>query len=182
MLLRRTRLGVSPSPSPSPSLSPSLLPSSSPSLSPSSSPSLSPSSSPSLSPSPSPSLSLSPSPPLLPSLLIAVSETPGSLTKDILLGHDPTAVLPGGCNSGVSFSGTYGLPLVWSARKPLPCALRSSANPNGVQPAPQSTIPACHVGHAFVLKHHPLGLSLCLSLQWMQPFLFLCSFCLCVLL
>ena len=31
-----------------------------------------------------------------------------------------------------------------------------------------------------LLKHHPLGLGLCLSLQWMQSFLFLCPFCLCV--
>ena len=30
---------------------------------------------------------------------------------------------------GVSFSGACGSRLVWHARKPLPCALRSSANP-----------------------------------------------------
>ena len=35
----------------------------------------------------------------------------------------------------MSFSGTYGLPLVWRARRLLPFALRSSANPNSVQPA-----------------------------------------------
>ena len=43
---------------------------------------------------------------------------------------------------GVSFSGACGLPLVWRAGKPLHCALRPSATPNGVQPAPQSTISA----------------------------------------
>ena len=69
---------------------------------------------------------------------------------------------------GVSFSGACGLPLVWRAGKPLHCALRPSATPNGVQPAPQSTISAAFVGHATVLKHHTLGLGLCLSLQWMQ--------------
>ena len=46
---------------------------------------------------------------------------------------------------GVSFSGTFRLPLVWGARKPVPRALRSSAKP-------------ALVGHergAPVLKHHP---------------------------
>ena len=56
----------------------------------------------------------------------------------------------------VSSSGACRLPLVWRARKPLPCALRSSANP-------------ALIGHGPVLKHHPLGLGLCLSLQWMPP-------------
>ena len=28
------------------------------------------------------------------------------------------------------------------------------------------------VGHAPMLKHYPLGLGLCLSLEWMQPYLF----------
>ena len=43
------------------------------------------------------------------------------------------------------------------ARKPLPCALRSSATP-------------ALAGDASVLQHHPqgLGLCLCLSLQWKQ--------------
>ena len=48
----------------------------------------------------------------------------------------------------------------WRARKPLPCALRSPA-----QPA---------LGHergAPVLKHHLPGLGLCLRLHWMQPYL-----------
>ena len=57
---------------------------------------------------------------------------------------------------GVSFSGACGLLLVWRARKPLPCALMSSATP-----AP--------VGHARVIKHHHLGLGLCLGLQRVPP-------------
>ena len=32
------------------------------------------------------------------------------------------------------------------------------------------------VGHAPMLKHYPLGLGLCLSLEWMQPLLFICPF------
>ena len=58
---------------------------------------------------------------------------------------------------GVSSSSACGLPLVCRARKPLPCALRSSATP-------------ALAGDASVLQHHPqgLGLCLCLSLQWKQ--------------
>ena len=61
---------------------------------------------------------------------------------------------------GVGFSGACGLSLVWRARKPLPCALRSSA--------------AFALGHerrALVPKHHlpVLGLSLCP--QWMQSYM-----------
>ena len=68
---------------------------------------------------------------------------------------------------GVIFSGAGGLRLVWRARKPLSCALRSSAAP-------------ARVGHATDIKPHLLGPGLCLSLPWMLSFLFVCSFCLCV--
>ena len=34
--------------------------------------------------------------------------------------------------------------------------------------------------HATVLRHRPLGLGLCLGLEWMQPLLLLYPLCLCV--
>ena len=58
---------------------------------------------------------------------------------------------------GVGISGACGLPLVWRARKPLPCALRSSANPA-----------LGHERRASVPEHHHLVLGLCLSLPRMQ--------------
>ena len=76
---------------------------------------------------------------------------------------------------GVSSSSACGLPLVCRARKPLPCALRSSATP-------------ALAGDAPVLQHHPqglgLGLCLCLSLQWKQlslVYFFVPSACACAL-
>ena len=53
---------------------------------------------------------------------------------------------------GVGISGACVLPLVWRARKPLPCALRSSANPAAL-------------GHErrLIEHRHPV-LGLCLSL------------------
>ena len=58
---------------------------------------------------------------------------------------------------GVCSSGACGLRLVWRARKPLPCALRSSATP-------------ARVGRATDLEPHLLGPGLCLSLRWMLSF------------
>ena len=49
--------------------------------------------------------------------------------------------------AGVGFSGACGLPLGWRARKPLPCAIRSSAD----------LVPG-HERRAPVLKHHLLAL------------------------
>ena len=72
---------------------------------------------------------------------------------------------------GVCFSGACGLPLFLRARKPQPCALRSSARP-------------ARVAHAPVIQHHSLGLGLCLSLQCKQlslVYFFLPSACACAL-
>ena len=73
---------------------------------------------------------------------------------------------------GVSSSSASGLPLVCRVRKPLPCALRSSATP-------------ALAGDAPLLQHHPqgLGLCLCLRLQWKQLILvyfFVPSACACL--
>ena len=58
---------------------------------------------------------------------------------------------------GVGFSGACGLPLVWRARKPLPCALGSSAD-----------FALGHEWRAPVPKHHLLFLGFCLRPHWTQ--------------
>ena len=59
---------------------------------------------------------------------------------------------------GVGFSGACGLSLVWRARKPLPCALRSSA-----------ALALGHERRATVPQHHLPVLGLSLRPYWMQP-------------
>ena len=74
---------------------------------------------------------------------------------------------------GVGFSGACGLSLVWRARKPLPCALRSSA-----------ALALGHERRATVPQHHLPVLGLSLRPYWMQPSLlfsvfFALSACVC---
>ena len=74
---------------------------------------------------------------------------------------------------GVGISGACGLPLVWRARKPLPCALRSSAAFALGLERRRATVP----------ENRLPFLGLCLRPHWLSPcfsFLCLCSFCLCV--
>ena len=59
---------------------------------------------------------------------------------------------------GVGISGACGLPLGWRARKPLPCAPRSSAD-----------LAPGHERRAPVPMHHLLALGPSLRPHWMQP-------------
>ena len=74
---------------------------------------------------------------------------------------------------GVGISGACGPPWVWRARKPLPCALRSSAAFALGLERRRATVP----------ENRLPFLGLCLRPHWLSPcfsFLCLCSFCLCV--